>query len=103
MRSLVIVASLLLAAAASGQSKNILMYGNSFSMGHGGVHQGLARIATATGHATPNVVARFFGGQTLTFHATDPAQVAAITNSLGPNESWDVVVIQGHSIEATAT
>jgi hypothetical protein len=36
-------------------------------------------------------------------HATDPGQVAAITNTLPPGQHWDIVVLQGISHEATTT
>jgi len=95
--------ALLAAVAVPCQGKNVLMYGNSFSFFNSGVGLGLRRVAEAAGHPTPNVYERFAAGQTLTYHATDPGQVAAINNSLPPGQQWDVVVMQGHSLEATAT
>ena len=101
--TLVVAISLLAAGSVLSQGKNVLMYGNSFSNYNGGVGVGLRRIAEEAGHPTPNVYERFATGQGLSFHATDPVQVGAITSSLPPGQEWDVVVMQGQSLEATNT
>lgn len=94
---------LLFCSPAAAQGKNILLYGNSYSAYHGGVGAGVRLIAEAAGLPSPNVYEQYAAGQTLTYHATDPGQVAAITSSLPPGQKWDAVVIQGQSLEATAT
>ena len=101
--TLVVAISLLAASSVLAQGKNVLMYGNSFSNYNGGVGVGLRRIAEEAGHPTPNVYERFATGQGLSYHATDPVQVGAITSSLPPGQEWDVVVMQGQSLEATNT
>ena len=83
--------------------QNILFYGNSYTMGNGTVGQLFRRIAVDAGVPEPWVVQRLRGGSTLAFHATDPGQVAAIEEALPFGETWDVVVMQGQSLEATST
>jgi hypothetical protein len=97
------VFALLASDQAASQAKNVLLYGNSFSFYNGGVGPGLRRVAEAAGHPTPNVYERLSSGQTMSYHATNPSQVAAISNSLLPGQEWDAVVMQGQSLEATAT
>jgi hypothetical protein len=80
---------------------NLLFYGNSYSHGNASVPALVGVIADAAGRGLPNVVARLVGGTNLTFHATDPMQVAAITTALPAGERWDYVVLQGMSTEAT--
>ena len=98
-----VLLALLLAATVTAQGKNLLFYGNSYtyySWGYG-VPELVQRIAIEAGHPSPTFVAALVGGMTLQFHATDPNQVAAISNSLPPGQTWDHVVIQGHELEAT--
>jgi len=95
-------ALLLLAAIAPTQSKNLLFYGNSYtyySWGYG-VPELVQLIAIEAGHPSPHFVAGHVGGSNLQFHATDPGQIALIS-ALPPGETWDEVVIQGMSLEAT--
>tara|TARA_R110002072_G_scaffold273219_1_gene433676 strand:- start:75345 stop:76574 length:1230 start_codon:yes stop_codon:yes gene_type:complete len=95
--------SLLMASAISAQGKNLLFYGNSFtyySWGFG-VPEMVGLIASEAGHATPNIVQALIGGATLGDHATDPAQVAIISNALPAGETWDHVIMQGRTQEAT--
>ena len=94
---------LCLSAAVSAQGKNLLFYGNSFtyySWGYG-VPELVGMIAVEAGHPAPTIRAALRGGGSLTFHATDPGQIAAIGNSLPPGQTWDSVVMQGSVIEAT--
>lgn len=95
---------LLLASTLTGQSKNLLFYGNSFtyySWGYG-VPELVGLIATEAGHPTPNIVQALVGGSSLTFHATDPGQIAIISNSLPAGQTWDYVLMQGRGPEATS-
>ena len=91
-----------LASSATAQGKNLLFYGNSYSQGNGGLPQLVQQIATEAGHPNPTVVSRLFGGRNLLFHATDAGQVATISTALPSGQSWDHVVMQGQSTEATA-
>ena len=99
-RALIVVAALSTALAAQ-RPLNLLFYGNSYSVDNASVPALVAVIADAAGRTTPRVVAALVGGTDLTFHLTDPQQVAAITTSLPPGEFWDYVVIQGSSTEST--
>lgn len=80
---------------------NLLFYGNSYSLDNATVPAMVRAIATQAGHPTPRIVPRLFGGTNLAYHRNDPAQVAAIANSLPAGETWDFVVIQGLSVEPT--
>lgn len=92
---------LLLAPAVRAQGKNLLFYGNSFSFFNGGVARLVQAMAVEAGFPAPVYQERLFSGQDLHYHATDPAQVAAISNFLPVGQHWDVVVMQGLSTEAT--
>lgn len=95
------LALLLLTPALQGQGKNLLFYGNSFSFFNGGVAPLVRAIAIEAGFPAPTYQERLFAGQDLPYHATNPAQVAAISNFLPPGQTWDVVIMQGLSTEAT--
>ncbi|MCA8977919.1 MAG: hypothetical protein KDC98_24550 [Planctomycetes bacterium] len=102
-RPLRMLLPLVFAATVTAQGKNLLFYGNSysfFSWGYG-VPELVQLIAIEAGQPSPTFVARLVGGSDLQFHATDPNQVAAITTSLPPGQTWDHVVLQGMSLEAT--
>lgn len=95
--------ALLLASATTAQGKNMLFYGNSFtyySWGFG-VPELVGLIATEAGHPTPTIVQALIGGATLGDHATNPAQVAIISNALPASQTWDHVIMQGRTPEAT--
>jgi len=92
-----------LSGAIAAQGKNLLFYGNSFSSRNGTVANIVQVVATEAGHATPTIVKRFAGGQDLHYHATNAGQVAAIHNALPSGHTWDCVVMQGQSTEATQT
>lgn len=97
----VAIAILLLASTLQAQGKNLLFYGNSFSFFNGGVAQLVRGIAIEAGFPAPTYQERLVAGQDLHYHATDPGQVAAIGNFLPPGQTWDVVIMQGISTEAT--
>lgn len=94
---------LLLTSSAMAQGKNLLFYGNSLTYyvwGYG-VPEVVRWIAIEAGHPAPTLVQAFSGGATLQYHATNPTQVAFITNALPAGETWDNVIMQGHLLEAT--
>ncbi len=108
MRS-VFCAALLLAGlaglttgAAAQAGKNILFYGNSYSSRNGGVGDLVRLLAVEAGLSAPTIVKRYVSSADLQYHATNSAQVAAITSSLPVGQRWDFVVMQGQSLEATA-
>jgi hypothetical protein len=95
--------AIMAATAVTAQSKNLLFYGNSYtfySWGYG-VPELVGWIAEEAGHAPPTIVQALLGGSDLQFHATDPNQIAIISNALPAGQSWDHVVIQGNSLDAT--
>ncbi len=93
--------ALSLSEASTAQGKNLLFYGNSYSLRNGTVANMVQLIAIQSGRPTPTIVKRFAGGQDLDYHANNPGQVAAISNALPNNQDWDFVVMQGQSTEAT--
>jgi hypothetical protein len=102
MRSVCITAALFaLPSLLLAQGKNVLFYGNSFSYFNGGVAHLVRLIAQEAGLPVPFCQEQWVAGQDLLFHATDPTQVAAISNSLPAGQTWDIVVMQGISTEAT--
>ncbi len=98
-----VFATVALASGLLAQGKNVLFYGNSLSLFNGGVAPLVRAMAIAAGQPTPFCQAQCVNGVDLHFHATDPAQVAAITNTLPQGQHWDVVVLQGISHETTTT
>lgn len=95
------IAILLAAPALTAQGKNLLFYGNSFSFFNGGVAQLVRAMAIEAGFPAPTYQERLVAGQDLYYHATNPTQIAAISNFLPPGQTWDYVVMQGISTEAT--
>ncbi len=100
--------SLVLAVACSAgplaaQSKNLLFYGNSYTQWNGTAGAIVGLIAEEAGHPIPFVVQALIGGATLQTHRFHASQVAFIHNSLPPDNTWDFVVMQGQSLEATFT
>lgn len=82
---------------------NLLFYGNSYTIDNWTVTRIVDAIANDANQPPPTIVPRLFGGTSLVYHRTDPAQVAAISTSLPAGEHWDFVVIQGNSLEATVS
>lgn len=95
------LAILLLVSLLPAQGKNLLFYGNSFSYFNSGVARIVQAIAVKAGFPAPVYQERLIAGQDLRYHATDPAQIAAISNFLPAGQTWDVVIMQGLSTEAT--
>lgn len=94
--------ALALAAPSFAQGKNLLFYGNSYSSRNGGVADLVRLLAIEAGLPAPTIVKRYVSSADLQYHATNSAQVAAITTSLPVGQRWDYVVMQGQSLEATA-
>ena len=80
---------------------NLLYYGNSYSQGNGTVPSLVQFLAESAGFPSPYTVPKLVGGQNLAFHLNDPGQAAAISGALPLGETWDFVVLQGFSTEAT--
>ena len=97
--SICLLVTTALATAQAG--KKLLFYGNSYSARNGGVGDLVRLLAIEAGLPAPTIVKRYVSSADLQYHATDPAQVAAI-NSLPIGQRWDFVVMQGQSLEATA-
>ncbi len=95
-------AALLLSQPVAGQAKRLLFYGNSYSSRNGSVADLVRLIAMQAGFPAPTIVKRFVSSADLDYHATNAAQVSAITTALPAGQRWDCVVMQGQSLEATA-
>lgn len=83
--------------------KRLLFFGNSFSLGDN-VPDAVAGLAEVAGHPRPLVVADLMGGTDLAYHITqvDGYPENNVTHaSLTGTNTWDHVVIQGYSTEAT--
>lgn len=87
---------------APSPGKKLLFYGNSYSLSNQTMPDIVDFIAAAAGHDRPVVVKRLAGGTNLAYHLNDPTQAAAITGALPHGETWDFVVLQGFSLEATS-
>ena len=91
------------AQPASAEPKNLLFFGNSFSQ-QDNVPGKVGLLAQADGYEAPRIVADLQGGQTFDYHlgevTNNPANNVA-SSSLPAGETWDYVVLQGFSTEAT--
>ncbi|MCK5945257.1 MAG: hypothetical protein KAI24_24930, partial [Planctomycetes bacterium] len=98
-----LLALLALAPFAGAQGKNVLFYGNSYTYyvwGYG-VPEVVGLLAIEAGHPAPTIKSSLTGGGTLPYYATDPGQIAAISNLVPAGQTWDAVVMQGHALGAT--
>ncbi|CAL1151150.1 unnamed protein product [Cladocopium goreaui] len=89
----------LLVAAAP---KNVLFYGNSFTLGFGSttsVNALFEDIAIAAGHDAPLVQSAAASGQDIEWHLNN--NTAAIFTLIPPDRDWDAVVMQEHSTKLT--
>lgn len=94
--------ALLGATPAAGQPKNVLFYGNSFTLGFGStrsVNALFRDIAAAAGEETPLVQSAAASGQTLGWHLDNNSQ--AIFTLIPPDQDWDFLVMQEHSTKLT--
>ena len=84
------------------QEKRLLFFGNSFSLGGGGIHLNVHDLAVASGHDAPVVVGDLASGQDIDYHI---GQVNNLPGNnvnhaaLGAGETWDAIVVQGYSTE----
>jgi hypothetical protein len=90
------------AAAYATDSKNVLFYGNSFTLGFGSTRSVNALfhdIAVAAGHDEPLVQSAAASGQDLGWHLQN--NIAPIYTLIPPDQDWDFVVMQEHSTKLT--
>ncbi|PIE25021.1 MAG: hypothetical protein CSA62_01595 [Planctomycetota bacterium] len=85
----------------AGGARNLLWYGNSFTMGNATVSDLMRRLAKDMGEPEPVTVTRLAGGRNLSYHLKNPYQAEAIRKGLPLGGEWDYVILQGHSVEAT--
>lgn len=96
------VVALLAPVLASAAPKNVLFYGNSFTLGFGStrsVNALFKDIAIAAGHEEPLVQSAAASGQDLEWHVAN--NTAAIFTLLPSDRDWDAVVMQEHSTKLT--
>ncbi len=105
------VAGLLGTTAAAEEPKNLLFYGNSFTIGigsaeaeaFGGVPEVVRQLAIARGFPPPRVENAAVSGQSLAWHLANNTGV--ITNPLDfaevPDFQWDAVILQEFSTRPT--
>lgn len=96
------VAALLCPAVVSAAPKNVLFYGNSFTLGFGStrsVNALFKDIAVAAGHEEPLVQSAAASGQDVEWHVAN--NTAAIFTLIPPDRDWDALVIQEHSTKLT--
>ncbi|TWT47539.1 PEP-CTERM sorting domain-containing protein [Botrimarina hoheduenensis] len=87
---------------AAGQAKNVLFYGNSFTLGFGStrsVNALFKDIAIAAGHPAPLVQSAAASGQEIGWHVAN--NTAAIFTLIPPAQDWDAIVMQEHSTKLT--
>ena len=99
----VLVAAVTLATGAAGAPpKNVLFYGNSFTLGYGGsrsVNALFREVAVAAGHEAPLVQSAAAPSQTIGWHLRYNG--AAIVTLIPPDRDWDAIVMQEHSTRLT--
>ena len=89
-------------ASAYAVPKNVLFYGNSFTLGFGSdrsVNSLFTDIAVAAGQETPLAQSGAASGQDLNWHLNNNTQV--IFTLIPPGRDWDFVVMQEHSTKLT--
>lgn len=99
-----IVIGTLAAAAVSSQAKNLIFYGNSFTIAVGfgstrTVPDLVRDIAVAAGQPSPYIVNPSIAGWSLQQHRT--SNTGPITTSIAPGQTWDVVILQDFSTQPT--
>lgn len=98
------VACLLMFGSAELQAapKNVLFYGNSFTLGFGStksVNALFEEIAIAAGQEAPLVQSAAASGQSIGWHLDNNFQ--AIFTLIPPDRDWDFIVMQEHSTKLT--
>lgn len=97
-----IVAVLFLPSVAGAAPKNVLFYGNSFTLGFGSdrsVNALFHDIAVAAGQEAPLAQSAAASGQDLSWHLANNFQ--PIFTLIPPDRDWDFVVMQEHSTKLT--
>ncbi|QEG37271.1 PEP-CTERM sorting domain-containing protein [Bythopirellula goksoeyrii] len=92
--------------ASAEDPKDILWYGNSFTLAtccgsSVSVPNTFRVIAASAGHPLPRMYDASMNGQSLQWHLTTPAQLANITTRITAGETWDNVVLQDFSTMPT--
>ncbi len=89
-------------ATAAAQPKNVLFYGNSFTLGFGStrsVNAVFRDIAIAAGHPAPLAQSAAASGQSLHWHLNNNTN--SIFTLIPPSQDWDFIVMQEHSTKLT--
>jgi hypothetical protein len=109
--SVVAVATLFSGIASAEGPKNLLFYGNSFTLGvgsneaisFGGVPEVVKQLAAAAGYPEPRVENAAVSGQSLAWHLAN--NTGPISNPGGfvemPDFQWDTVILQEYSTKPT--
>lgn len=88
----------------AGGPPDVLYFGNSYLKPPAGSLPDWVELAAAeAGLPVPRSVHRVALAVNLAYHASDPAQVEAISRSLPLGEEWEFVVLQGASLEPTVS
>lgn len=101
-RFAVVLLALLTAVTAQAQPKNVLFYGNSFTLGFGSTRSVNALfddIAVAAGQEDPLVQSAAASGQSIGWHLDNNTN--AIFTLIPPDRDWDFIVMQEHSTKLT--
>lgn len=102
--ALVAAVTLVVTQGASAQPLNLLFFGNSFSQG-GPVPSKVGSIAVADGYLAPLIVDDLQGGQDFDYHLGQVNSFPQnnVNHSSIAGKTWDFVIMQGYSTEATTT
>ncbi|TWU22650.1 PEP-CTERM sorting domain-containing protein [Bythopirellula polymerisocia] len=92
--------------AAAEDPKDILWYGNSFTLAtccgsSVSVPNTFRAIAASAGHPLPRMYNASVNGQSLQWHLTTPSQLDYITTQISAGENWEHVVLQDFSTGPT--
>lgn len=101
-RFLIVALLLCSSSVAHGAGKNVLFYGNSFTLGFGStrsVNAVFKDIAVAAGQEEPRAQSAAASGQSLHWHLNNNTN--AILTLIPPAEDWDFIVLQEHSTKLT--
>jgi hypothetical protein len=102
MTALLVMLSVSVATAET--AKNLLFYGNSFTIATGfgssrSVPDVVKAIANAAGRPAPNVVNPSVAGWTLQQHLT--SNTGTINSGIAAGQNWDAVILQDYSTQPT--
>lgn len=91
-------------SAQAATQKNVLFYGNSFTLGFGSdrsVNSLFQDIVLAAGHDAPIVQSAAASGQAIGWHVDN--NIGPIFTLIPPDQDWDFIVMQEHSTKLTRT